>query len=484
MDMTWPAIASWILILLATVLPSPLPLMYLMLAFGAFQSLTLFPGFVGDAITLNLLPQSVCAVFLVLKMLLPPRPLACAIDAAIDPAKLSVLFIFLALALFSAYVMPRFFSRMVEVIPMNPQVKWPVVLGPTSANISQPAYVLLSVGVVLAFAVYGRGESFRRHYLGAILLAYLVLIGTGLADLVLSAAGLDDLLQPFRNAKYALLVDVNLAGLKRVVGLMPEASAFGPACVAAAAVLAFLRPCYESAFFRNRLAPLIVAGLLGMGVLSASSTAFGGIAVFGIVFAANWVRRVMTPDAPARDGLKWEATAAIAGMLILLAILVLVPDLLDQISKEIDQLIFKKSETASYDDRALWTKSALHAFFATHGLGVGLGSARTSSWFVTVLTNTGVLPTLLLAGFGWRLYFKRCHSPDPQTNEFVTALRFALVPWFAMAAVSWPSVDVGAGIASILGLIAALTSADAKSSVRSEFIGARQILARGHPWSA
>ena len=58
-----------------------------------------------------------------------------------NPAGLGLLFAFLAYGLFSAYVMPRFFARMVEVIPMNTEVPWAVLLSPTSGNITQPAYL-------------------------------------------------------------------------------------------------------------------------------------------------------------------------------------------------------------------------------------------------------------------------------------------------------------------------------------------------------
>ncbi|MDQ6701719.1 MAG: hypothetical protein M3Z96_00700 [Pseudomonadota bacterium] len=478
--MTWPAVVCWILILLGVLPRSPLPLLYLCFGFEGIQSLTLLPTAV-DGSGLNLIPQAPCAVFLVCKILLSEGRLPRAVDAAMDPAKLGLLFIFLAYALFSAYVMPRFFAHMVEVIPMNATVSWKVLLQPTSSNIAQSAYMTLSVGVVLAFSLAGESASFRRHFMQASLVGGLVLIATGLADLAAAAAGLGGLLEPFRNANYALLADAELGGSKRVVGLMPEASAFGPACVAAAAILAFLRPCFEKLAWRDYLAPLTIAGLLAMAVLSISSTAFGGLAVFAAVYAANWLRRALSPDAPARDGLKWEAIAALAAVLVILGVVALTPDIMNPVYERIDEVIFKKSETSSYEGRMMWTKVAMHAFFATDGLGVGLGSARTSDWFVAVLSNTGIFPAALLFGFILRLYFRRCRAADPRAAEFATALKFGLVPWFAMAAVSWPAPDVGAGVASVLGLISCLTSTDVTSSIRFGVAVGRQIRARSRP---
>jgi hypothetical protein len=308
--MTWPAVLAWILIGIGIVPRSPLPLLYLFFAFGAFLSLTLLPAEAGT----NLLPQAVCAVFLVCKMVLPQDRLARALNAAIDPAKLSLLFVFLAYALFTAYVMPRLFARMVEVVPLNSHSNWPVVLTPSSANYHQSAYLMLSVGVALAFFLEGQSPYFRRHYIYAVLFGGLALIFTGLADMLAPS----DLLDPFRNAKYSLLVNAEIAGEKRIVGLTPEASTFGSSCVAAATILALIRPCIEKNWVRDWLASLILAGLLMMAVASRFSTAYGGLGIFAAVYAANWLRRALSSDAPARYGLKWEAIAAVVAMVALL----------------------------------------------------------------------------------------------------------------------------------------------------------------------
>jgi len=54
-------------------------------------------------------------VFLVSKNLLSKGQLSRAIDAAIDPGRLGLLLLF-SLRSFSAYVMPRLFAHMVEII--------------------------------------------------------------------------------------------------------------------------------------------------------------------------------------------------------------------------------------------------------------------------------------------------------------------------------------------------------------------------------
>jgi hypothetical protein len=237
--MTWPSIVLWLLIFVGAIRRGPM-LLYVFGAAGAFGSLQMVPGDMVHGV--NLLPQSVCAVFLVGKILLSKGQIRRALNAALDPAKLGLLFLFLAYGLLSAYAMPRLFAHSVEVIPVSASAPWPVALEPTVANITQPAYLALSSGIALAFTLAGGRTNFQRYYLLALLFAGIVSIVTGLMDLVSWTAGLADLLEPFRNASYALLIDVGAFGGKRVVGLMPEASAYGPACVGAAASLAFLRP--------------------------------------------------------------------------------------------------------------------------------------------------------------------------------------------------------------------------------------------------
>jgi hypothetical protein len=456
--MTWPGIVALALIAVCLVPRSPLPLLYLSFMLSTVTTLSINPSEGGT----NILPGSICAACLVCKIVLVPERLTKAVNAAVEPAKLSILFVFLTYALFTAYVLPRLFARMVEVVPINAESNWPVALTPISANYSQSAYLALSAGVVLALFLKGESRSFRCHFVKAVLVGGLSLIAAGIADFALTSSGHSDLLEPFRNAKYALLTDVSIAGDKRIVGLMPEASAYGSACVISVAVLAFLRPCLENRWLRDFFAPLVIAGLVTMAAGSLSSTAYGGLGIFAAVYAANWTRRALDGDAPARSGLKWEAIVAVTALVLILVVLALASDLMTPVYERLDALIFRKAETSSFEDRARFTKTAMDAFFATHGLGVGLGSVMTSNWFVGILSSTGFFGAALLFGFILRLYILRCTSPDPRTKEFAMALKFALVPYFAMMAVAGSTPDFGFIAASMMGLLASLTSTEKK----------------------
>jgi hypothetical protein len=455
--MTWPAILLWLLIIAATFSRGP-SLLYVFGATASFGTLQMVPGdAVGDV---TLLPQSVCAACLVGKILVGRGNLARALMVAVDPARLGPLFLFLAYGILSAYAMPRLFMNMVEVVPVRlvastERIDSPALLQPTGANFTQSAYLTLSIGIVLAFTLRGGQPDFQRHYLQAMLLSGAVLIATGLIDLFMGNAGLSDLLEPFRNASYSFLVDVSILDLKRVVGFMPEASYYGAACVGAAVSLAFLRPFFEPGL-RNTLVPATVLGLIVMAALSTSSTAYVGLSIFAVVFAINWLRRFLNPHALARVGLYGEAFVVIAAALGLLLIIVLSPALLDPINAVLDEIVFHKDESYSYLQRSDWNSVGMRAFFATQGVGVGLGSTRTSNWCIAILSNTGIIGATLLASFIVRLFLERCRN-GPCAAEFVMALKLSLLPGFVMAVLAGTTPDIGLGPGAILGLIASLT---------------------------
>jgi hypothetical protein len=474
--MTWPAVVALVLMFLAMLPRSPYFLLYLFFGLAPFGSLSML----GDTGGVNILPQSVCGVLLVCKLLLAKGQIPRAFDAAIDPAKLGFLFAFLFYALFSAYVMPRFFAHMMEIVEMNPVNPGVSLLEPAMANYNQSAYMMLSVGIALAFAVYADQANFRRHYIQALWVMGVVAIATGLADLFMAAAGLESFLEPFRNA-YSILSKAEVLGAKRVVGLTPEASSYGTMCVGAASSLVFLRPCFERALLRNYLVPLTSLSLLAMALLSTSSAAYVGLAVFSLLFAANWVRRALSADAPAREGLKWEAIASLAAGFALLAILALVPSAMDPVYDLLDLIIFKKSQTDSYVERTMWSRLALNAFYSTYGLGVGLGSVRTSNWFVSILSSTGLIGAGLLAWFILRLYVLPCRAADARTREMATGLKFSLLPTYAMLALVGTTPDIGVGPGAALGVLASLISMNPAAKLRSKGKVGSHLRARSHP---
>src|SRR5438105_4509044 len=118
--MTWPGVFFWFLIVLGFCSRGPF-LLHLFGALAAFGTLQMLPG--ESLRGANVLPQSVCALFLVLKILISERHVARAIAAAIGPTQLGLLLFFVLYSTLTAYVLPRFFYHSVSVIPLNTPVR-------------------------------------------------------------------------------------------------------------------------------------------------------------------------------------------------------------------------------------------------------------------------------------------------------------------------------------------------------------------------
>jgi hypothetical protein len=139
-------------------------------------------------------------------------------------------------------------------------------------------------------------------------------------------------------------------------------------------------------------------------------------------------------------------------------VLTVAPGLLDPVFERVDAVVFQKSESESYAERRMWNQMGMDAFFATDGLGVGLGSARSSNWFVAILSNTGVIGGALLASFIARVFLQRGPS-EPRAAELVAALKLSLLPGFVMAGLTGLSPDFGVANGATFGLITSLASA-------------------------
>jgi hypothetical protein len=446
---SWPAILLWALIGPIAFSSGP-AVLYATLISVIFMSLQMLP--VGGA-GANLLPQTVFAAVLVGKVFLTRGNLVRAAEASIDPSRLGLFTAFLVFSIVTAIILPRAFAGLIEVIPVSgADLSGASLLAPRSGNITQSLYMLLSYCTALAFAVIGSRRDIRRHFLFALLAAGAALILSGVVDLVCYRAGLSAVLDPFRTASYTLLTDVEAAGAKRVVGFTPEASAYGGMCVNAAALILFLRPLYREGA-RRLAATFVLLGLLIMGALSTSATAYVGCGVLAVVYAFDLTRRFLDRNALGRDVLGWEIGLIGAGVLVILAVATLQPDRFAPLLDVFNTVILKKSGSYSYYQRSMWTRTAMEAFFDTGGLGAGLGSLRTSNWMVSILGSTGIFGSVLLFGFLIQRLLTSVRGLSREDAAFVFALKLSLMPYLVMNQLSGTIPDVGITAAITLGFL-------------------------------
>jgi hypothetical protein len=460
--MTWPALVLWAMIAAGFLIRGPLGLLYLFYASGAFGTLVMVPGNMVGGI--NLLPQSFCALFLLAKVLFRPRYAARVLLLAIHLRELGFLSLFLIWSLFSAYAMPRFFAGLVDVIPINVAVPDPQPLAPASANFTQSAYMVLSAGLIYACAAIARNSEFRRHFLRANLVAAAILILTGVLDLATQGT---DLLAPFRNANYALMPNAEILGNKRVVGLMPEASTYGSACVGILSVLLFLRPNFERKL-RSTVVPATIFGLIAMTLLSTSSTGYVGLGILGVTYASSLVWRLNSRNSLSRRGIFSEFGILSLAATIIFVIVLTHASLLDPLTDLINVLVFQKTESSSYIERSGWTRYAWEAFLSTGGWGVGLGGARASNWYYSILSNTGFIGATLLSLFLIQTFLRRPAENEPVQATISTGLKFSMLPNLVMAGLSGTTPDLGAQNGVTYGMISAMSSRPETTGVSTE----------------
>ncbi len=459
--MSWPAAVLWILMIGAVFSRGP-SLLYLMMITGAFGSLQMLP-FNGGV---NLLPQSACAALFVCKALTQRGNIMRGIESALDPQRMILFSAFVVYAVFGAFVLPRVFLGLFEVVPISAPISGTDILRPSSGNFTQSCYIMLSYGTALTFSILGQSAAVRLHYRRALLWAAYILVLSGFVDLVTYTLHVGALLEPFRTATYSFLVDVEAEGAKRVVGLMPEASTFGTACVGLMASLVFLRPFYEKG--TERLLVLGAIALLGlMTILSTSSTGVVGLGVLGFVYGADFVYRVFDPYNPRRDGLNRELIVLFLALFAVFAGIVLKPSLLDPVYSMINGMIFEKTKSASYAERTMWTRIGWQAFLDTGGMGAGLGSIRVSNWAVSILGSTGLFGAMLIFGFMAQQLLTMPRQGPTKNAVFATALKLSLLPTLCMYLVVATIPDIGVSVASVLGLIAASHTPVSRAAARS-----------------
>ena len=486
--MNYPALVFWALIVWSITASSG-TVLALLLASIPFASLALLPLTVTAG--MSILPQSMFAVVLILKVVAPQvMPLSPNLLAALRLRHLGCLALFLVVGIVAAMVMPRLFSGQVVILPMRENAAT-ALLDPIQANFTQSGYVTLSV--VTAFAVMLMSD--KPNFVGALLTSILaggtVCIATGLIDLAAASTGMGSLLAPFRNASYAYLTHTEIVGVRRVVGFTPEASAYGPICVSFAAAIALLRTLYAEGRQRT-LATMVAVGLVVMALLSTSSSAYGGLAILGLVYATNWIRRAVFSSSLGQSGLAWELLVGLGLMVVLLFVLIARADLLDPLLNLIEELIFNKPLSSSFYERSEWNGIAWDTVASTWGLGVGLGSTRTSNWFAAIVSSAGLLGALFMGTFLVQTFFRHSSSRTPLSVELLWALKLSLLPALAMAGVDSPGADFGIWMGVLFGAITGLAAFDpSRSAVKPgvakrpipSSAGGRSVIEAGSGWS-
>ncbi len=392
-------------------------------------------------------PGHVTLAFFILAVVLRVNGLGVAVSALVYPRAGFFLAMLVGWAVISGFVLPRVFAGMVQVIPLNLIGDYfvKVPLFPRSANLNQSVYF---IGNLCAFLfVFGMMKS--PDMLKKAAGAGLIICGANMAIAVLDsftfAIGQPNLLDFMRNAGYSQLFGATVMGLKRMTGSFTEASAFSAMAVG---LFAFAFRLWRGGVYTKWSGPLAMALALGV-VLAFSST---GFVAFGVYFIVTYSLNLVSQEggggiAGAQSRRMFFVSLAPIGALAIAVLVALRPDVLDPVVELFDSSIVTKLSSASGQERMAWNLSGISNFFSTFGLGVGLGSVRTSSFLVSVPANLGVIGILLYGAFFYRLFFssngQRWGHIDPESEQIVAAARSSCFALLIAAAVSSSTMDLG-----------------------------------------
>jgi hypothetical protein len=457
-----------VFILLLAGLFSPLSwLTYLLFCLSPFGAMSVVPpAWIGGV---NLTPSGLAAALFIVRAVMMPRILTGTTRALFAINLLGCLGLFLLVAAIGAFLLPRMFDGAVYVFTMRAPVLSTVA--PSMSNLAQTAYLALSIisGAVVC-AVLRRRPEFIDVILRAVLAGGCVAIATGLIDMIANMTGHGDALKAFYTADYGYSAG-QILGSRRVMGLTPEPASFGGMCAGLCALLVFLRPAYPRRLWKWKV-PLVGWGFGVMAFLSESSTAFAAMFVIIGLYVLYDAHSISDDGKIVRKPIARKLFWGCAALGILPVIVFVGGEMFSFVGNMVNTLIFEKHNTSSYIQRSSWTATGLDAFVESYGLGVGVGSIRTSNFFVNVLASTGVVGSLLFGIFITMTYRRHAIQRDSRSEAIIKAMKLALVPMFTASYFAGTTPDIGVGPCIMFGVIAAFAAKPSPSLPQAPLTGA------------
>jgi hypothetical protein len=350
----------------------------------------------------------------------------------------------------TAYFTPRLLAGMTMIIPLGSTIYGDtgaaVPLVSVSSNFTQSVYL---VGDLLCFGMTVAIASSEAGFLAVLsgMIGYCVAnIVFAFLDIATFTTGTQFLLSFMRNAQYVLHTDDQVAGVKRIVGSFTEASAFARSTLGVFAFCGTLWLCGR----RPVLTGLIALVALGLVIFSTSSTGLVGAPVIVVVLFATAI---------GVSGRRWNSKFATVAIVFLPLIGVAIalwiaidPALSKLVYNYIDVIVLGKSTSDSGVERNSWNVIALQNFSDSFGLGVGLGTVRTSSFLIALLANVGVPGTFVYGCFAYGAFVRKRGIRGSLTADARLAARNGCLGLLAGDMLASPGLDQGLFFCILAGL--------------------------------
>ena len=342
-----------------------------------------------------------------------------------------------------AFLLPRLFAGEATVfIPQRLEatagdiVK--TTLAPVSGNVTQTLYFVFGALAFFALSIV----LLRRNTLKAIRQGFFVWatlhVAAGFLDLFGKFAGIEDILSPIRSASYAMATIVDVGGFWRIAGTYSEASAFGSTTIL---LLAFTFTYWRQT--RSRFALSLTVLLILLLTLCTSTTAYIAGVIIAVVFGVSLARSLLQDRLQA--GEIGFVCFGIGVLVVAIGIEAQSEQLLAPLWGLFDAMIFNKASSASGYERAYWNYQSFVSVYETMGLGIGLGSSRSSSWIVSVISQFGVVGSAMMGLLTWEIIRSKRYAArlNTETRATVLSVRSAALGSLLATSIGGGAADPG-----------------------------------------
>jgi hypothetical protein len=356
-------------------------------------------------------------------------------------------------SIIGAVCLPRLLAGETFVFAPRAQYSFAVPLAPSMSNLTQSIYFIADLMCFLLLSAYAATNGAMRTLGSAALLCAALNLIFGVLDLVTYFTNTTELFAPIRNANYAMLSEVQVDGLKRIVGSFTEASSFASITLV---YFAFTGKLWLLGIKPRITFPLSLLSLCAL--LSATSTTgyVGLVVLFGCAYLQTLLFALYRP-ASIQTRRFVLATPFVLSLIVL--IIAINPDYYVPILNFLDGNLFNKWSTSSGVERAAQNAQAFQSFLDTFGFGVGNGSARASSLPLAVLANLGIIGAVLFSLFLVSLFFLDTNGrTDVIDDAYRQAAKLACFAALITGAISGGQVDLGLPFYVFAGFCAAKRS--------------------------
>lgn len=405
----------------------------------------------------NIQPANLALGFLMLRCLAEAVAGRASLGRAVVENRFLILF-----ALYGAigaWVLPRLFAGAIDVTPLRPIpgrslfTVFPLAFSPQNITVSTYVIGTMIAGVFASMAARpDRAAPAIARWGAGIGIVHAVL---GVASVVLASTPAAAVFQFFRNGFYAQ-VNQSFEGFVRMNGIFAEPAIYASYGFAWLVLMTELWLRGIAPRWTGSAALALLVALL----MSTASTAYVAIGGYAVLLVA---RGLIAPGMIRPGRLMLGAVLVLVALTAGLAAIAVAPEIGDAAGEMLRRTTTDKLASASGMQRLFWARQGIDAFLISGGLGVGLGSFRSSSIVTAILGSVGVPGSLAILLHLWRVLMPLRRSTYAAEGD-ERAMTGAALSWTAVVmlipgAVAAPSPDPGLLWGAFAGAALALRAA-------------------------